>query len=127
MPASDLFVMNAEAAYGWPQLPTPVGFSNPTVDAVAVNTLYNERTGMNMAQKLQQHFPNSSLVTSLGGGHCVAPDHGPEGYRTLMQFLFFGWKPFSGDMVDRFVKMDFADGAKLIGEYYTGHKGALGR
>lgn len=44
-----------------------------------------------------------------------------------MQFILFGWKPFSGDMVDRFVKMDFADGAKLIGEYYTGHKGALGR
>ncbi|CAE7226501.1 caeA [Symbiodinium sp. CCMP2592] len=118
MPASDLFIMNAEAAYGWPQLPTPIGFSNPTVDAVAVNTLYDERTGMNMAQKFQENFPNTSLVTSLGGGHCVTSEHGLEGFQTLMQFLFFGWKPSSGDMVDRFVKIDFADGAKLMGEYY---------
>ena len=71
MPASDMFVKNAEAACGWLQLPTPVGFSNPTMDAVAVNPLYDERTGMNMAQKFQENFPNSSLVTSLGGGHCV--------------------------------------------------------
>ncbi|CAE7277760.1 caeA [Symbiodinium sp. CCMP2592] len=113
MPAARMFVMNAEAAYGWPQLPTPVGFSNPTVDAVAVNTLYDERTGMNMAQKFQENFPNSSLVTSLGGGHCVNPLHGLEGYRTLMQFLFFGWKPSSGDIVDRFVKIDFAEGASF--------------
>ncbi|CAE7940229.1 yuaR, partial [Symbiodinium necroappetens] len=48
MPAAYMFVLNAQGAYGWPQLPTPVGFSNPTVDAVAVNTLYDERTGMNM-------------------------------------------------------------------------------
>ena len=118
-PSLRMYLSYAQAAYGWPQLPTPIGFSHPSVNAVAVNPLYDQRTGMNNAQQFQLNFPNSSLVTSLSGGHCVQVSadpsltHGPAGYKVLMEFLFFGWKPTSGQVVGDFVKIDFAVGAKL--------------
>eukprot|EP00439_Symbiodinium_sp_Y106_P081318 s118_g20.t1 len=89
---------------------TPVGFSNPTVDALIVNPLYDQRTGMNLAQLFQLNFPNSSLVTSLSGGHCVHPRHGSDSFKVLLEFVFFGWKPHS--VVGNFVKIDFVEGAK---------------
>lgn len=112
-PGLNMFMLYASAAYGWPQLPTPIGFSNPTIDAVIVNPLYDERTGMKNAQEFQLNFPKSSLVTSPVGGHCVDLNHGAEGWHVLEEFLLHGSKPSSGDMVGKFVKIDFAKGVDV--------------
>lgn len=117
-PGLSMFMISAKAAYGWPQLPAPIGFSNPTVDAVIVNPLYDERTGMNNAQEFQRNFPRSSLVTSPVGGHCVDYEHGVEGWKVLENFLLYGSKPSSGDVVGSFVPLDFAKGTALYRESF---------
>ena len=49
-PGLNMFGLYALKSSGWPQQPTPIGFSNPDIDAVIVNPLYDERTGMKNAQ-----------------------------------------------------------------------------
>eukprot|EP00435_Cladocopium_sp_Y103_P010044 s90_g2.t1 len=113
-PGLNMFELYTFAAYGWPQLPTPIGFSNPDIDAVIVQPLYDERTGMNFAQAFQLNFPKSSLVTSPVGGHCVERNHGSEAFEVLVNFLCYGLKPSSGDVVGSFVKMNFTKGFELM-------------
>merc|ERR1719343_742098 len=113
-PALNMFLLYAKSAYGWPQFPTPVGFSSPTVDTVIAQGLYDERTGMNFAQTYQLHFPRSSLVTSISGGHCVGLDHGPEASALMTQFLVTGEKPKDSSVAGRFIKINWAEGASKL-------------
>eukprot|EP00972_Heterocapsa_arctica_P053931 7944489-Heterocapsa_arctica.AAC.1 len=65
-----MFELYANAMYGWPTMPMPIGFSNADVPTLIAQTLYDDRTGMNMAQQYKTNFVNSVMVTAVGGGHC---------------------------------------------------------
>jgi pimeloyl-ACP methyl ester carboxylesterase len=112
-PALDMFGLYAMGSYGWPQLPMPIGFSNQNVPAVIANTLYDERTGMAYAQDFKLHFPNSSLVTSLSGGHCVGLYNGPQAWELLVKFLINGSMPLDGTVTGEYIPIDFEMGSTM--------------
>jgi hypothetical protein len=113
-PGLNKFLGFAKASYGWPQLPMPIGFSNQNVPAVIANTLYDERTGMAYAQDFKLHFPNSSLVTSLSGGHCVGLDKGPQAWELLVKFLINGSMPLDGTVTGEYIPIDFKMGRLVM-------------
>jgi pimeloyl-ACP methyl ester carboxylesterase len=113
-PGLNMFSLYASNTYGWPQLPMPIGFSNQNVPAVIANGLYDERTGMAYAQDFKLHFPNSSLVTSLSGGHCVGYDQGAEAWDLLLKFLAYGTKPLDGTVTGHYIPIDFEKGVDVL-------------
>jgi pimeloyl-ACP methyl ester carboxylesterase len=113
-PGLNMFILYASASYGWPQLPMPIGFSNQNVPAVIANGLYDERTGMAYAQDFKLHFPNSSLVTSLSGGHCVGYDQGAQAWELLVKFLINGTLPLDGTVTGEYIPIDFEMGRTVL-------------
>ncbi|CAE8696067.1 unnamed protein product, partial [Polarella glacialis] len=114
-PALNMFTYYAIASYGWPQLPMPIGFSNPDVKTLIANALYDERTGMNCAQQYKLHFPRSTLVVSLSGGHCVDPTKGPEASAMLTDFLLYnGTTPTDNIQAGRPTAISWTEGATRL-------------
>mmetsp|Transcript_88996 Transcript_88996/g.157587 ORF Transcript_88996/g.157587 Transcript_88996/m.157587 type:complete len:649 (+) Transcript_88996:59-2005(+) len=111
-PGLNMFLLYATAAHGWPQLPTPIGFDQPQVNSIIAQALYDERTGLNMAQDYKIRFPNSSLVSSLSGGHCVGPDHGFDANALLTRFIIHGDQPRNAMVAGRPLKIDFETGSE---------------
>ncbi|CAE8742241.1 unnamed protein product [Polarella glacialis] len=120
-PALNMFNLFALASYGWPQLPMPIGFSNPDVKTLIANALYDERTGMNCAQQYNLNFPRSTLVVSLSGGHCVDPKKGPEASAMLTAFLLYK-QNFTDDIqAGRPTAIDWEKGATKMKFALCGH------
>jgi len=89
-PGLNMFLLYATNAHGVPLLPMPIAFSNPQVRTMIGQALYDERTGMRHAQLYKLHFSNSTMVTSLSGGHVLSTEGGKEGWRLLELFLLNG-------------------------------------
>lgn len=114
-PSLSMFMLYARNANGWPQLPTPISFSNPDVEVVIAQPLYDQRTGMNMAQQFQLNFPKSNMVIAPVAGHCVFFTHGVEAFSLMLNFLLHGRKPPNGYMSDMPPKeMDFSYYGKAL-------------
>jgi hypothetical protein len=109
-PAQSMFALYADAAYGWPQFPTPISIQNSDVKTLIAQPQFDERTGMNMAQRFRENYPNSALVTSISGGHAVMDDHGFDAWLLLMNFLFADSDVEDGITTGTLAPIDFAAG-----------------
>merc|ERR1712048_915242 len=89
-PGLNIFLAYATNAHGVPLLPMPIAFSNPQVRTMIGQALYDERTGMRLAQLYKLHFSNSTMITSLTGGHVLSNRVGVEAWRLLQLFLLSG-------------------------------------
>jgi len=99
-PGLVMFSLYAYSAFGWPQVSTPIAFSNPDVDVAIGQALYDQRTGMNMAQDFARNFPKSRMAVAPVSGHCVSASHGPEASDVIMRFLLFSKEFSNGVMTD---------------------------
>jgi len=113
-PGLKMFTLYASAMYGWPTLPMPIGFNNEEVPTLIAQTLYDDRTGMNLAQQYKLNFGNSVMVTQLGAGHCVGAQNGKDALKLMEDFILTGARPNDGTITGvNPVPIDFAHGAAL--------------
>lgn len=89
-PSMNYMSSSVKAAYGWPQLPMPIGFANKDVRVMIAQNLYDGPTGMNSAQLFRARYANSFMLTNQGGGHCVSNHQGVEAWHLMSEFLFHG-------------------------------------
>lgn len=71
----------------WPAIPSPVSpIGSATVAPLIVGNLHDPNTPYHNAQMMKQAFPQSSLVTWQGYGHCT---HGPsnEGVTAMNDYI----------------------------------------
>jgi len=115
-PGLNMFILYSKAMYGWPTLPMPIGFANKDVPTIIAQTLYDDRTGMNMAQEYKRNFGDSVMVTAVGGGHCVWETYHPEAWDMLLGFLRDGTRPHDGTITGAspVVRINFEFGALRV-------------
>jgi len=118
-PGLNMFLLYATNAHGLPQLPTPIAFSNPQVRTLIGQGLYDERTGMRFAQQYKLHFSNSTMVTSLSGGHCLSKDVGVDGWRLVQKFVLFGTTPQDGQITGEPLPIEWLRSPVLVREIFS--------
>jgi len=118
-PGLNMFLLYATNAHGLPQLPTPIAFSNPQVRTLIGQGLYDERTGMRFAQQYKVHFSNSTMVTSLSGGHCLSKKVGVDGWRLVQRFVLFGTTPQDGQITGKPLPIEWLRSPVLVQEIFS--------
>merc|ERR1712048_870660 len=118
-PGLNMFLLYAANAHGLPQLPTPIAFSNPQVRTLIGQGLYDERTGMRFAQQYKVHFSNSTMVTSLSGGHCLSKEVGVDGWRLVQRFVLFGTTPQDGQITGEPLPIEWLRSPVLVREIFS--------
>ncbi|CAK0804675.1 unnamed protein product [Prorocentrum cordatum] len=123
-PGLNMFDLYSNAMYGLPILPMPIGFANKDIPTFMAQTLYDDRTGMNMAQEYKRNFGDSVMVTAVGGGHCVGETYHPEAWDMLLGFLRDGTRPHDGTITGAspVVRINFKFGALRVKKVFgSGH------
>merc|ERR1712048_614277 len=118
-PGLNMFLLYAANAHGMPVLPMPKAFSNPQVRTMIGQGLYDERTGMRLAQLYKLHFSNSTMLTSLSGGHVLTNNVGVEGWRLLQLFLLNGTAVQDGKITGKSLPIAWKRSPDLLPEIVT--------
>ena len=69
--------MGSKLPSGWAMPPRPVApFGSASVRPLVLGNLYDQATGYLLSQRMAAAFPQSSMVTYQGAGHCLdLPPH----------------------------------------------------